>query len=177
MKKETARQKKIGELIRLSFYTNRLHRVLMEEIIDGSGVHVSQHHMLATVAQAKSVCQRDIARKLEISSAAVAVTLSKLEEAGLITRTQSYDDARMNQITVTEKGTALLKTTKQALDGLDEEFFNGITDEELDTLVSVMRKVNDNAGVKADQIEQRKKEEKKKKRRAEKLARKAQQEQ
>ena len=145
MKKETARQKKVAELIHLFLHTNRLHRNLMEEQISKLGIHASQHHMLVIIANNKSICQKDIAKKLEISSAAVAVTLNKLEAAGLISRTQSFDDARMNHISITDKGSSLLKTTRQIFESIDEQFFKGVEDEDIDHMIATLKKVSENA--------------------------------
>ena len=144
MKKETARQRKISEFIRLFIHTNRLHRLMMEDQISKLGIHASQHHILVIIANNKSICQKDIADKLEISSAAVAVSLGKLEAAGLITRSQSFEDARMNHISMTDKGSALLKQSKQAFDSLDDEIFNGIADEELEIMNGLLARLNDN---------------------------------
>ena len=154
MKKETARQKKISEVIHLFMHTNRLHRVMMEEKISDLGIHVSQHQMLAIIAANKSICQKDIAKKLEISSAAVAVTLNKLENAELIARVQSFEDARMNHITITDKGAALLKSTKQMFEVMDENFFKDITDEELQTMIDILTKVSENAAEREEEAEE-----------------------
>lgn len=149
MKKETIRQRKIAEFVNQFLYVNRLHRIQVEEQISRHGIHSSQHHMLVLISQSKSICQKDIAEKLNISSAAVAVTLNKLESADLIARTPSFDDARMNHITVTDKGAQLLKNTKAMLAEADEEFFKNVTDEEIEAVSSVLKKITDAAEEKA----------------------------
>lgn len=144
MKKDTKRQQSIGELMHLFLHVNRLHRILAEEQIGKLGVHSSQHRMLVIISESKSICQKDIANRLEISSAAVAVTLNKLEEAGLIERNQSFDDARMNHISITEKGKEILKTSRTMFSAIDEQFFNGITDEEMSTLKNLLERMTEN---------------------------------
>ncbi len=146
MKKETARQKKISELMHLFLYTNRLHRSMVEEKLSDLEVHSSQHHMLAIIAENKSICQKDIAQKLDISSAAVAVTLNKLEGAGYISRSQSFDDARKNHITITDSGVALLKKTKQIFDAMDAEMFEDVTDEEIEQMTAILSKLSAKQG-------------------------------
>ena len=141
MKKETARQKSVAEIIHLFLHVNRLHRIMAEEQISKLGIHCSQHQMLLLIATNKNICQKDIAQKLEISSAAVAVTLNKLESAELITRSQSFDDARMNHIAITEKGSKLLKTTREMFADIDEQFFKDITDEEMETLKDLLARM------------------------------------
>ncbi len=144
MKKETARQKTVAEVVNLFLHVNRVHRAMAEEQISKLGIHNSQHQMLALIAASKNICQKEIAQKLEISSAAVAVTLNKLEAAELITRTQSFDDARMNHITVTDKGAKLLKTTRELYADIDDQFFTDVTDEELETLKTLLGKMAEN---------------------------------
>lgn len=125
-------------------HANRLHRMMVESEISKLGIHCSQHHMLTLIAGSKNICQKEIAQKLEISSAAVAVTLNKLELSGLIERTQSFDDARMNHITITDKGAALLKSTKSVLDNLDARIFDGIDDEQIDKMQSALETMIEN---------------------------------
>ena len=150
VKKNNARQQKISLLIRHFLHVSRLHRVMIESEISKLGIHCSQHNMLVLIANSKNICQKDIARELEISSAAVAVTLNKLESSGLIARSQSFDDARMNHITITDKGAELLKTTKEMFTGLDEEFFKGVTDEDIDRMNEVLAKITENLKSNAD---------------------------
>lgn len=102
--------------------------------------------MLAIIAENKSICQKDIAQKLDISSAAVAVTLNKLEGAGYISRSQSFDDARKNHITITDSGVALLKKTKQIFDAMDAEMFENVTDEEIEQMTAILSKLSAKQG-------------------------------
>lgn len=145
MKKETARQKKIAEFVQLFVTVNREHRALVEKEVNPLGIHASQHNMLMIIESDKNICQKDIAKELGISSAAVAVTLNKLEGAELISRTQSFDDARMNHIGITEKGSALLKATREKFNTVDKAFFDGITDEEIETMSRILAKISENA--------------------------------
>lgn len=144
MKKSTERQKKIGGVVHQFLHLNRLHRSMVEAEISQLGIHCSQHHMLTLISKNKSICQKEIAQQLEISSAAVAVTLNKLESSGLVTRTQSFDDARMNHISITDKGSDLLKTTKKALDVVDAKWFDGLSDEEMEAFSATLSKMIDN---------------------------------
>ena len=144
MKKNTKRSQSISCLVHSFLHVNRLRRAMSEEQISKLGVHSSQHHMLAIIAGSKNICQKEIAQKLEISSAAVAVTLNKLEASGLIERNQSFDDARMNHITITDKGKDILKSSKAMFDAMDEKCFEGITDEEIALMTGLLDKMTEN---------------------------------
>ena len=144
MRKNSAKQQKMSQFMHAFLHVNRLHRTMVEAEISKLGIHCSQHSMLLLIAESKNICQKEIAQKLEISSAAVAVTLNKLELSGLVERTQSFDDARMNHITITEKGAELLKSTKTVIDELDKRFFEGIDDEKIDTALEVLNSMTEN---------------------------------
>lgn len=144
MKKDTERQKKAGCFMHTFLHANRLHRMMIEAEISKLGIHGSQHRMLTVIAKNKSICQKEIARRLDISSAAVAVTLNKLEAAELVERTQSFDDARMNHISITDKGAQLLKSTRTMFESLDDACFEGISDEELDAMHCTLMKMIEN---------------------------------
>ena len=144
MKKETARQRKMSSLTHSFLHVNRLRRIMVEEQVSRLGIHCSQHHMLMLIAHNKNICQKDIAQKLEISSAAVAVTLNKPEAAELIVRNPSFDDARMNYITITDKGNEILKATKEMFRDIDEKAFEGITDEDMEVMDRLLEKMTEN---------------------------------
>lgn len=145
MKKTTnVKQQKLSQFMHEFTHVNRLHRTMVEAEISKLGIHCSQYQMLVLIAQSKNICQKEIAQKLEISSAAVAVTLNKLELSGLVERTQSFDDARMNHITVTDKGAELLNSTKSLLDDVDNRFFDGIDEEDIDTALDVLTAMTEN---------------------------------
>ena len=57
----------------------KLHNALVENKISNLGLHRSQHQMLLTIKYNDHICQKDLAGHLEISPAAAAVTLKKLE--------------------------------------------------------------------------------------------------
>ena len=142
MKKTTnVKQQKLSQFMHEFTHVNRLHRTMVEAEISKLGIHCSQYQMLVLIAQSKNICQKEIAQKLEISSAAVAVTLNKLELSGLV---ESFDDARMNHITVTDKGAELLNSTKSLLDDVDNRFFDGIDEEDIDTALDVLTAMTEN---------------------------------
>lgn len=57
--------------------------------------------------------QVEIARELEISPAAVAVSLKKLESGGYITRETTESDNRTHRVTITPKGRSVIERSEQ----------------------------------------------------------------
>ena len=138
--KDTGRQKQIAESMRLFLNVSRLHKLKTEEALDKLPSTPSQHKMLATIDQKKLDSQKSLSKELNISSAAVAVTLTKLEKANFIEQTP--EDKRANGITITDAGKELLKTTKHAFQKMDEEFFKPLSDDELASLIEILRKLD-----------------------------------
>ena len=126
-------------------HINRMHHKQAEKMLCKTGVHRNQHMLLMHLYHSKDApSQKEIANRFNISPAAVAVSLKKLENEGYISRIPSENDNRYNQITITQKGKGVVDMTKEILDGLDERSFGSLSDKEKETLASLLDKVIDN---------------------------------
>lgn len=90
------------------------------------------------------ISQKEIAKELNISTAAAAVTLKKLEKEEYISRRVSKTDNRFNEIVITDRGRDILKESVEIFDTLDRKAFGGFTDEELKTLNCLLEKIKGN---------------------------------
>ena len=134
-----ARAETVHRTIRDFMYTDRLHRAAIEQALSDLGIHRSQHHMLFHLWRAGGrLSQSALAKELEISPAAVAVTLGKLERAGYIRRDSDEKDGRCKTIAVTPEGEALLTTSRSAFDEVDRAMFSPLSDEEISLLSSML---------------------------------------
>ena len=123
----------------------RLHRRAVENKIGATGVHKSQHMILMHLYRNNGdLSQKDIAKHFEISPAAVAVSLKKLESGGYIERTSVESDNRFNQINITKKGKELVEYSRKVFEEVDEKAFEGITDSERETLSILLDKITSN---------------------------------
>ena len=120
---------------------SRLHHTLAESKISRLGLHRSQHHMLMCIKNNGTVCQKELAQKLEISPAAVAVTLKKLEMSGLIKRCTSESDNRVNHIELTEESEKLVEKTDEYFFLIDHTTFSDFTEEEMETFEKLLMKM------------------------------------
>lgn len=123
---------------------NRLHHALVEQRVSDLGLHRSQHAMLLTVNFSGGICQKDLAQRMEISPAAVTVTLKKLEAQGFIKRSQAKEDSRVNNIAVTPKGKDIIDKTAIIFDEVDELTFEGFSDEEIQQLIGYTQRIAKN---------------------------------
>ena len=90
--------------------------------------------------------QKELADHFKISPAAVATTLKKLEADGYIERTKSLDgkDSRINEISITEQGKKVAEDAEKYFRYVDASALDGFTDEEMDTLISLLDRMQEN---------------------------------
>ena len=123
----------------------RDHKKMIDLYVGETKLHKSQHKMLMILSHmGKNVSQRDLAERLNITPAAVAVTLKKLEKEGLVERTVAEKDNRYNEVVLTDKGKKIVKESRKVFQVADEKMFRGFSEEELDVLESYMIRIKEN---------------------------------
>ena len=143
------------DAVRLMIRIMRRHHACVERRIGDMGIHHSQHRMLMHLArkEADIPSQKELAKDLGISAAAVATTLKRLEKEGYIARTITDSDNRRNEIHITEEGLSKVTEGREILESTDRSMFEGFTPEELSAFTAYLRRINQNldaAGVPAD---------------------------
>ena len=111
-------------------------------------MHRSQHMLLMLVSHSPdNISQKELAERLQITPAAVTMTLKKLELSGYISRQADTDDNRVNRITVSEKGEKAVRISEEAFCSVDDAMFEGISEAELAAFIGTMEKINSNLSV------------------------------
>jgi DNA-binding MarR family transcriptional regulator len=109
------------------------------------GVSPVQLHALSFIHMeekiGRNVCQRDIEKEVNLRPSSVSALLGKLEKDGFITRAVAEGDARSKVLLLTEKGQELCNIHKQLIDKCDEDVQGCLSEEEQDTLQSLLKKV------------------------------------
>ena len=88
--------------------------------------------------------QVEIARELEISPAAVAVSLKKLESGGYITRETTESDSRTHRVTITQKGRSVIERSEQMFWETEKAMFEGFSEEEMQSLQQFLERIYEN---------------------------------
>ena len=125
--------------------TDRQHRTLLEKQVSKGSLHCSQHRMLLHIYKcSEPPTQKELAQFFEISYAAVAVMLKKLEGAGYVKRAVQENDMRCNRVILTEKGEKILKDTKVLVDQVDSNMFKDFSLEEFASFYKCLEKMQKN---------------------------------
>lgn len=119
------------KLIEKYIMVNKLHKVYLERELNNSGVFRSQHQILMYIAKYSKASQKEIADRMHVSTATIAVSLKKLEKGGYISRSAAKQDNRYNQICITPKGQAVVDGSMEVFKKVERSIFKGFTDSEL----------------------------------------------
>ena len=135
------------EIIHKFIQTNRLHRRIIGRYADRIEMNCSAHRTLLYISRDGGLpSQRELAEKLKISPAAVTNTLKKLETDGYVERSKARDgcDCRANEIALTDKGKLAVTDSEKYFRYVDAAALKGFSEEELDTLCSLLDRIQEN---------------------------------
>ena len=144
MELEQLQMNLIGKMILIT----KEHRTAVNRYVEKNDLQKSQHRLLLVLShlieESSNVSQRDLAESLNVTPAAVAVTLKKLEKGGIISKTTSETDNRYNELSITEKGRQIVKDSKKAFRSTDMQIFKDFTTEEMEQLLSFLGRMEAN---------------------------------
>ena len=124
---------------RLSFLFRRTDRQLrrcIEKKVNHTGIYQSQHRLLMHLNHHPNCSQIEIAREMEISPAAVAVSLKKLET--------TESDSRTHRVTITKKGRSVIERSEQMFWETEKAMFEGFSEEEMQSLQQFLERIYEN---------------------------------
>lgn len=133
-------RKLVHELISISV----IHRCRITKSAQKVGLYFGQPMILEYVIEHDLCTQKELANAMHISPASAAITLKRIEKAGLIVRITDENDSRKNHISVTEKGITALKEFRKICDATDEDMFRGFSSEERKTLHNLLVRLHKN---------------------------------
>lgn len=120
------------------------HRSIVDARFREKGLYFGQPPILKYLSENKNATQKEIADSLHISAPSVATSLKRMEESGLVVRVENKKDARRNSIMLTKKGKELVEYADNLFLRIDDVAYKGFTEEEMETLVLFLQRMNDN---------------------------------
>lgn len=128
---------------RLHFFMHQHHRT-MRRYFCSIGMFNGHPHMLFHLGRQPGMTQKELAQKLEISPASVAISVRRLEAAGLVRREGDEKDGRITHLYLTPAGQELDAACAHGRDFLIDTTYRGLSEEELDTLYALLGKMTAN---------------------------------
>ena len=111
----------------------------MRDLSEGRG---SQKRVLILLLETGPITQRELTERLGIQPGSASEVIAKLENAGLLTRTESEADRRTVDVTLTEEGKQQAEEANSQRIGRHGEMFSALSDEEKGMLLKLLEKVN-----------------------------------
>lgn len=115
----------------------------LAEVFKKNNVNLTaeQYLVMDTLWNEGTLTQQAIAFIIQKDKNSVTQFIDNLEKKGLVTRSVAKEDRRVNNVMVTEEGTALKDSTKQlAIDTMNKAL-EGIAEEDVETFVKVLKKI------------------------------------
>ena len=123
---------------------SRLHRNLVDRKAAEMGIPGGQYMILRRLSVCEDTTkQKDLAEFFEVSAAAIANSLKRMEKKGVVSRSSSETDSRCNCIAITQDGRDKLDAAASAFERIDEQLFADLTEEELTVFGSVLERLQD----------------------------------
>lgn len=115
----------------------------LNEKISPLGIYASQWGIILYLYNKKQCTQVEISQYLGVEAPTITRTLSRMEEQGFIIR-KAGKDKREKLIELTEKAYEMFPKLYEAASEVEEEARQGVTQEELDYVSSVLQKMKNN---------------------------------
>lgn len=111
----------------------------LRHISEGKG---SQQRLLIMLNELSPISQSELTQMLGIQPGSASEVIIKLETAGYVTRTPSEKDRRTTIVQLTEEGILAARHAAALRAERHEQMFDSLNDEEKETLLSLVEKLN-----------------------------------
>ena len=123
---------------------SKLFRDIINREVEKLGILNSYRQLLFCLGRKDGVNQLEHVRETHLKAPTISVTLKSMEADGLVVRKTDEKDARVIHVYLTEKGRQTDDRIREIHHELDRIMAAGIPQEELDALVSTLKKMRDN---------------------------------
>lgn len=129
-KKVDERNVPVGKLISI---IARAQNMYLNHNLNDLGINATQLHLLFEISHQSNINQEKISKRCNINKGAVARSIKKLEDNGLVRREIDENNRRQNKVSITKKGEETLEKSIRILNDWENEVIKerGYVDKEL----------------------------------------------
>ncbi len=122
----------------------RLHRRTMMGYFQRIGMFNGHPHILFHVRRSPGLTQKELAERMNVSPAAIAISIRRFEDAGLVERRRDDRDGRVMHLFLTPAGEEMDAACAKGRDYMTATLYQGFTQEDYDALHALLGKMIDN---------------------------------
>lgn len=134
---------KMYEVSLLHAQSDRALRALVAERLSDMNITMMEWLLLGVVSAGRTsgLTMSEIADALRVTLPQVTALVNKLLPLKLIKQKSAATDRRSRVVTITSKGQLVLEDANKTLDSVLDEWFNGISTEQRNTYLAVLKKL------------------------------------
>lgn len=114
-------------------------------VIRTSELTISEAHAIEVLGEHGPMNMKNLAKQLGVTTGTTTVTVDRLEKKAYASREPVKEDRRVHLITLTDKGRQAFDEHHQYHLNLTEQIGSVLSDEEAAQLLSLLRKINEEA--------------------------------
>lgn len=118
-----------------------------------ANLYPGQPQLLLLIRENDGITQKALSEKHCVKPATITGMLSKLEANHFVYRVPDDVDKRIMRVYLTPEGKALAEQGEAFIIGLTDRLFDGFTDEEIQTLLRLIKKIKNNLNQKSNSSE------------------------
>lgn len=131
-----------AEMIDAMAKVNRKLRTVFDARVKERGLTLARARTLLALIEHEGLYQRELAETLEIENATMVRLLDGLERQSFIERQTVQGDRRAKRVVMTAEGKILAEQVVKLADDVREDLLEGVSDEELNIALNVLRKMS-----------------------------------
>ncbi|MFE6407187.1 MarR family winged helix-turn-helix transcriptional regulator [Streptomyces sp. NPDC057837] len=117
-------------------------RALVAEALADEDMRMWHHVVLSAVRDLAPVAQADLGRAVRLDPKDLVGILNDLQAAGLVVREPDPRDRRKNAVSLTERGTRLLKRCEKAARAANDELLAPLSAAEREQFTGMLRRIS-----------------------------------
>ena len=125
----------------LGFLLQRAHnllRVRLQNVLEGSGLHLGHVAIMGALVKGNPLTQREISEWTGIEKSSMVIFLDGLEKQGWIRRARHPTDRRAHAVSLTPSGAERLAVLGPQIAGTEEEFLSVLSLKQRKTLAALL---------------------------------------
>jgi DNA-binding MarR family transcriptional regulator len=118
--------------------------------LEKTKLYPGQPQLLLHIKDNEGITQKALSEKHFVKPATITGMLNKLEANHYVYRIPDAEDKRMMRVYLTTEGRHLAEAGEKFMEGMTNKLFEGLTEEELKTLLYLIQKIKNNINDKHD---------------------------
>lgn len=142
-------------IMELEYRVFQLERQCVFKLLRDRRIHPHQPALLKLLDTPEGRSQVELAKQLDVSPAAVAVSIRRMEKNGIVARETDPGDMRSNRVSLTAEGREVLEYANRGMQRVYDRKLKGFSREEREQLLQYLQRISDNLELYKSELEER----------------------